>query len=143
MILVPVGSFRGGLERLTWGMPSDSVVGVLGEPNRICDSGGVDHVPLTGPDSAATRHALRDHTAERWLYTRREAHRPIPRDTGPGCRAPSIATELGFDADGRLRWYVREMDQTPVQIDPALLTAPAPARRSPALTCPSPDASRD
>ncbi|MGH7566976.1 MAG: hypothetical protein ACREK2_09120, partial [Gemmatimonadota bacterium] len=82
---------------------------------------GVDHVPLTGPDSAATRHALRDQTAERWLYTRRAAHRPIPRDTSPGCRAPSIATELGFDAHGRLRWYVREMDQTPIQLDPALL----------------------
>lgn len=124
MILVPVGSFRDGLESLTWGMPADSVVRVLGEPNRICASGGVDHVPPTGPDSSATRSALREGTAERWIYTRRGAHRPIPRDPGPGCRAPSVATELGFDADGRLRWYVREMDQTPLALDPALLAAP-------------------
>jgi hypothetical protein len=121
-ILVPVGSFRGGLERLTWGMPADSVVDVLGEPNRICDSGRVDHVPLTGPDSSATRRVLREGTAERWVYTRRAGRRPIPRDPDPRCRAPSIATELGFDAAGRLRWYVREMDQTPLHLDPTLLS---------------------
>lgn len=124
MILVPVGSFREGLDRLTWGMPADSVVGVLGEPNRICASGDVDHVPLTGADSAATRRALRGVTAERWVYTRRDARRPIPRDPAPGCRAPSIATELGLDATGRLRWYVREMDQTPIRLDTLLLSQP-------------------
>lgn len=102
-------------------MSADSIAGVLGQPNRICDSGEVDHLALSGPDSAATRRALTDRTAERWVYTRREAHRPIPRDPAPGCRAPSIATELGLDAEGRLRWYVREVDQTPIELDPTLL----------------------
>lgn len=120
MILVPVGSFAEGMDRLRWGMPADSVVAALGEPNRICVSGAVDHVPLSGPDTLAVRRALREHTAERWVYTRRGARRPVPRDTDPGCRAPSIATELGFDAAGRLRWYVREMDQTDLRLDPAL-----------------------
>jgi hypothetical protein len=120
MILVPVGSFAEGMDRLRWGMPADSVVAVLGEPNRICASGAVDHVPLAGPDTLALRQALREHTAERWVYTRRGPRRPIPRDTGPGCRAPSIATELGLDAERRLRWYVREMDQTDLRLDPAL-----------------------
>ena len=78
-------------------------------------------MPLSGPDRAAVRSALRTTTAERWVYTRREGRRPIPRDADPACRAPSIATELGFDADGRLRWYVREMDQTPLELDPKLL----------------------
>jgi hypothetical protein len=119
-ILVPVGSFAEGMDRLRWGMPADSVVAALGEPNRICVSGAVDHVPLSGPDTLAVRRALREHTAERWVYTRRGARRPVPRDTDPGCRAPSIATELGFDAAGRLRWYVREMDQTDLRLDPAL-----------------------
>jgi hypothetical protein len=96
------------------------VVAALGEPNRICVSGAVDYVPLSGPDTLAVRRALREHTAERWVYTRRGARRPVPRDTDPGCRAPSIATELGFDAAGRLRWYVREMDQTDLRLDPAL-----------------------
>jgi hypothetical protein len=101
-------------------MPADSVAAILGEPNRICLSGDVDHVPLGATDSTAVRRALRAATAERWVYTRREGRRPIPRDAGPGCRAPSIATELGFDAAGRLRWYVREMDQTDLRLDPAL-----------------------
>jgi len=120
MILVPVGSFAEGMDRLRWGMPADSVVAALGEPNRICASGAVDHVPLSGPDTLAVRRALREHTAERWVYTRRGARRPVPRDTDPGCRAPSIATELGIDAERRLRWYVREMDQTDLRLDPAL-----------------------
>ena len=121
MILVPVGSFAEGIDRLRWGMPADSVVAALGEPNRICVSGAVDHVPLSGPDTLAVRRALREHTAERWVYTRRGARRPVPRDTDPGCRAPSIATELGLDADRRLRWYVREMDQTDLEFDHALI----------------------
>lgn len=120
MILVPVGSFAEGMDRLRWGMPADSVVAALGEPNRICVSGAVDHVPLSGPDTLAVRRALREHTAERWVYTRRGARRPVPRDTDPGCRAPSIATEIGLDAERRLRWYVREMDQTDLRLDPAL-----------------------
>lgn len=126
MVCVPVGSFREGLTSLTWGMHSDSVAATLGEPNRICASGDVDHVPLSGPDSAAVRRALRRSTAERWIYTRREGRRPIPRDSGPDCRAPSIATELGFDGRGRLAWYVREMDQTRLEIDPALVGPVAP-----------------
>jgi hypothetical protein len=120
-VLVPVGSFREGLASLAWGMPADSVVAILGEPNRICEDGHVDHVPLSGPDSSAVRRALRESTAERWIYTRRGGRRPIPRDSGPDCRAPSIATELGFDSRGRLAWYVREMDQTPLEIDPVLI----------------------
>ena len=121
MVCVPVGSFREGLTSVTWGMPADSVAAILGEPNRICLGGDVDHVPVGVPDSAAVRRALREDTGQRWVYTRREGRRPIPRDSGPGCRAPSIATELGFDARGRLAWYVREMDQTPLEIDPALV----------------------
>jgi hypothetical protein len=129
MVCVPVGSFREALDELAWGLPADSVVGILGEPNRICASGAVDHVPLTGADTAALREALRAATAERWVYTRRGASRPIPRDSDPGCRAPSIATELGFDTVGRLRWYVREMDQTDLVHDPAIIV-PAPEGRN-------------
>jgi hypothetical protein len=121
MVCVPVGSFRDALGDLAWGLPADSVVGILGEPNRICASGAVDHVPLSGPDTAALRDALRAATAERWVYTRRGASRPIPRDSDPDCRAPSIATEVGFDSAGRMRWYVREMDQTELEHDPAVI----------------------
>lgn len=120
MVCVPVGSFREALDDLAWGMPADSVTGILGEPNRICASGDVDHIALTGADTAALREALREATAERWIYTRRGARRPIPRDSSPGCRAPSIATEVGLDSEGRLRWYVREMDQTDLVHDPAI-----------------------
>jgi hypothetical protein len=127
-VLVPVGSFREGLASLAWGMPADSVVAILGEPNRICLGADVDHVPLGAPDSAAVRRALRGTTTERWVYTRREGRRPIPRDAGPGCRAPSIATELGFDSRGRLAWYVREMDQTRLEIDPAVVGGPTSRR---------------
>ena len=121
MVCVPVGSFREALDDLAWGLSADSVVGILGEPNRICDSGAVDHISLSGADTTALREALRAATSERWVYTRRGASRPIPRDLDPACRAPSIATEVGFDAAGRLRWYVREMDQTELIHDPALV----------------------
>lgn len=124
MVCVPVGSFRTGLEELRWGMSQAEVTDVLGEPNRICGSAEIDHVPLSRPDSAAVRRALAENTSGRWVYTRREPRRPIPRETGPGCRAPSIATEIGFDVDGRLRWIVREMDQTPLELDPATLAGP-------------------
>jgi hypothetical protein len=127
-VFVPVGSFREGLASLAWGMPADSVVAILGEPNRICLGADVDHVPLGAPDSAAVRRALRGTTTERWVYTRREGRRPIPRDAGPGCRAPSIATELGFDSRGRLAWYVREMDQSRLEIDPAVVGGPTSRR---------------
>jgi len=129
MLLVPVGSFREGLASLTWGMPADSVRDVLGEPNLICESGAVDHVPISGADTAALREALRAATAERWVYTRRGASLPIPRDSDAACRAPSIATEVGFDSAGRIRWYVREMDQTELVHDPALIV-PAPGPRN-------------
>ena len=121
ILFVPVGSFREGLANLAWGMPADSVVAILGEPNQICLGGDVDHVPLGVRDSVAIRRALRATTAERWVYTRREGRRPVPRDADPHCRAPSIATELGFDAHGRLAWYVREMDQSRLEIDPAVV----------------------
>lgn len=124
MTCVPVGSFRAGLDRLRWGMSGEQVVGVLGEPNRICERGTVDHVPLSRPDSAAVRAALAAHTAERWIYSRREPRRPVPRDPAPGCRAPATATELGFDRNGRLQWVVREMDRTGVELDPSALAGP-------------------
>jgi len=123
MLCVPVGSFREGLTHLTWGMPADSVREVLGDANRICTDPGVEHVKLSvSPDTAEVRRALAAFTAERWVYARPRPTTPVPRDDRPGCRAPVMATELGFDAAGRLRWYVRETDQTPATIDPGVLT---------------------
>lgn len=116
-LCVPVGSFRAGLDALAWGMTADSVVAVLGHPNRICTDPGVTHIPLSGPDSAAVRAALVAFTAERWEYRDRRPRRPIPRLADPGCRAPQLATELGFDDDGRLRWVIREVGQTTVMVD--------------------------
>jgi len=120
---VPVGSFREGLTRLTWGMPADSVREILGDPNLICTDPGVEHLKLSvSPDTAAVRRVLAGATAERWVYARPRPTTPVPRDDRPACRAPVMGTELGFDADGRLRWYVREAEQTPTTIDPGLLT---------------------
>lgn len=123
-LCVPVGSFREGLTRLSWGMPADSVREILGDPNRVCTDPTVAHLDLpVSPDSAAVRHALTTATAVRWIYSRPRPTTPVPRDHRPGCRAPLMATELGFDGGGRLRWYVREMDQTAVAYDPALVGA--------------------
>ncbi|MFN2383453.1 MAG: hypothetical protein ABR559_04220 [Gemmatimonadota bacterium] len=116
-LCVPVGSFRGGLDALTLGLPADSVIAVLGHPNRICTDPGVAHIPLSGADSAAVRAALVASTAERWEYRDRRPRRPIPRVADPGCRAPQLATELGFDGAGRLRWVIREVGQTPVVVE--------------------------
>jgi hypothetical protein len=120
MIFVPVGSFRAGLDRLRFGMSADSVREILGDPNVICTAPGVDHLELADLDSAAARRALRAATAERWVYSRPRPREDVPRDPRPDCRAPVMASELGFDAGGRLRWYVREMQQTRAVVDTTL-----------------------
>lgn len=114
---VPVGSFRGGLDGLEWGMPADSVRTALGPPNRICVGGDVDHVD---PPAGLDRPALGRATAERWIYSERPPQDDPPRGDGPDCRPEPAATELGFDTGGRLRWIVRESLQTPAEADPAL-----------------------
>lgn len=120
-LCAPVGSFRAGLDRLTWGMPADSVREVLGDPNVICTAPTVAHLKLAvSPDTARVRRLLAGATAERWVYARPRPEDPVPRDPRPDCRAPVMGTELGFDGEGRLRWHVREMDQTPPAFDPAL-----------------------
>lgn len=115
-LCVPVGSFRAGLDELTWRMPADSVRAVLGEPNEICESGAVEHLSA-GPDTTA---ALARVTAERWVYSERSPRSPVPRSTDPACRAPFTATELGFDRQGRLVWLVREVAQTALEVRPGL-----------------------
>lgn len=116
-VCVPVGSFRAGLDGLEWGMPADSVRAALGPPNRICVGGEVEHVD---PPAGLDRAALAAVTAERWIYSERAPEDEPPRVPGPDCRSEPTATELGFDAGGRLRWFVRETLQTPAETDPAL-----------------------
>lgn len=117
LLCVPVGSFREGLERLEWGTPADSVVSILGRPNRICASASIGHVRLPdGVDPAAVEAA----TAERWVYSDRSPPDDPPRDADPACRPAPAATELGFDEAGRLRWVVREAMQTTAEVDPRL-----------------------
>lgn len=118
---VPVGSFEEGLDRLAWGMEADSVVSVLGRPNRICATSSVDHVRFpAGVDPAAVEAV----TAERWAYERRSPPDDPPRSTDPACRPAPASTELGFDARGRLRWLVRETMQTTAEVDPGEPPAP-------------------
>lgn len=121
-LCVPVGSFREGLDRLAWGLPADSVLGVLGPPNRICTDPTVSHLDLRGTGAEAVRRAIAGATTERWIYSERPPRGSAPRDPGPACQAPVMATELGFDATGGLRWVVRETQQTPVAFDPALVS---------------------
>lgn len=122
MLCVPVGSFREGLDRISFGMPADSVREELGNPNLVCTDPSVGHLKLSvSPDTAAVRRALAAATAERWVYSRARPSSEVPRDPRPECHAPVMGSELGFDSAGRLRWFVREMDQTPTTFDPALL----------------------
>ncbi|MBW3661006.1 MAG: hypothetical protein KY397_05160 [Gemmatimonadetes bacterium] len=117
ILCVPVGSFREGLDRLDWGMSADSVRAVLGRPNRICASGAVDHVRVPeGVDAAVLERV----TSERWVYSERSPPDDPPRSPDPACRPAPAATELGFDAAGRLRWLVREAMQTAAEVDPRL-----------------------
>ena len=122
LLCVPVGSFREELTRLPWGIAADSVRVILGDPDLVCTSPTVAHLELSvSPDTAAIRGAVASATAERWVYARPRPTNPIRRDSTPDCRAPVMGAELGFDRSGRLRWYVREADQTPVVYDPALV----------------------
>ncbi len=127
-LCVPVGSFRAGLDNLAWGITADSVRSILGEPNVICTDPSVAHLRLSvSPDTLLVRRTLAAATAERWVYARPHPDEAVPRDNRPECAAPVMGTELGFDHDGRLRWYVREMDQTPPVFDPELASRPVPA----------------
>lgn len=117
LLCVPVGSFREGLDRLDWDMPADTVVSIVGRPNRICASASIGHVRLPdGVDPAAVEAA----TAERWVYSDRSPPDHPPRDLDPDCRPAPAATELGLDESGRLRWIVRETMQTAAELDAAL-----------------------
>ena len=122
LLCFPAGSFREELVRLRWGTSAESVREALGEPDVLCTTPTVAHLELSvSPDTAAVRRALASATAERWVYARPRPTTAGTRDRRPDCRAPTMAAELGFDAAGRLRWYVREADQTPVVYDPTLV----------------------
>ena len=123
-VCVPVGSFRSSVDRLEWGMPADSVLAILGLPNRICTHPTVIHLELVDTDTAKLASVLERSTAERWVYAKRPPRRPVPRIADPGCRAPAGATELGYDDQRRLRWRLREAGRTSVEIDPDLVHGP-------------------
>ena len=122
---MPVGSFREGFDRVALGASAADVEAALGRPNRICVSPAVDHVAAPpGADPAAFRARLAGATAERWIYMERPPPDDPPRIDDPRCVPEPTATELGFDAAGRLRWRVRETLQTEPEIDPALAGGP-------------------
>lgn len=101
-------------------MPADTVLAVLGPPNRICTYPTATHLGLVESDAAELISVLEGNTAERWIYTKRPPREPIPRIADPACRAPAGATELGYDDQRRLRWRLREAGRTSVEIDPGL-----------------------
>lgn len=101
-------------------MPADSVLVVLGPPNRVCTHPTAAHLGLIETGATELVGVLERNTTERWIYTKRPPRKPVPRTTDPACRAPAGATELGYDDQRRLRWRLREAGRTPVEIDPGL-----------------------
>ncbi|MEJ2153639.1 MAG: hypothetical protein P8Y29_12045 [Gemmatimonadota bacterium] len=101
-------------------MPADSVLAVLGPPNRICMNPTATQLEPVERSASELLGVLERNTAERWIYTKRPPRQPIPRTADPACRAPAGATELGYDDQRRLRWRLREAGRTPVEIDPGL-----------------------
>ncbi len=101
-------------------MPADSVLVVLGPPNRVCTHPTAAHLGLIETGATELVGVLERNTTERWIYTKRPPRKPVPRTTDRACRAPAGATELGYDDQRRLRWRLREAGRTPVEIDPGL-----------------------
>ncbi len=101
-------------------MSADSVLAVLGPPNRICTDPTTARLGLVETGATELVEALERNTAESWIYTKRPPQQPIPRTTDPACRAPAGATELGYDDQRRLRWRLREAGRTAVEVDPGL-----------------------
>ena len=98
------------------------VAQILGSPPARCPAGGLDHLRErfpTGTPPAAVEQALarlQDETAERWVY-------PLERGERAGCTPRRGSTEIGFDREGHVLWYVPVTGRVALEVPPEYLPA--------------------
>lgn len=113
------------VERLQLGDPRERVSEVMGPPGARCSGGDLGHLAESftpGWPAASLATALQtlgEETGERWVY-------PLSSRRTAGCEPADRQTELGFDAEGRLLWYVVIVGETPLRL-PERFTPAAPA----------------
>src|SRR5690606_25052031 len=118
-------SRRGQVDRLELGDLAARVAEVLGPPGARCSAGDLsylsDSFPPGWPTPAVetTLQALSQETGDLWIY-------PLDPDDEATCAPAEGRTELGFDAAGRLLWYVAITGESPLQLPERFTPAAAP-----------------
>lgn len=111
--------------RLALGDSRERVTEVMGTPLARCPGGGdLSHLDpgfppgWPGASRAATLQTLSEETSERWVY-------PLRARGEIGCLPGDGQSEFGFDAEGRLLWYIAFVGDTPLRF-PERFTPAAP-----------------
>jgi hypothetical protein len=117
-------SRRDRVGRLAPGDSASRVTALLGAPAARCPAGSLGHLresfPPGWPAASAetTLQELAAETTDRWVY-------PLDDERPGDCEGEEGQTELGFDGDGRLLWYVAILGETPLEL-PSRFTPAAP-----------------
>lgn len=107
---------RDVLDRIAIGTPADSVQALLGEPHE-CPVASLQRLGTmlpTGWPTAAVRPAMERLTTETsaiWIY-------PVDEGDAGNCAGADDQTEIGFDADQRVLWYVAVTGKTALVLPP-------------------------
>lgn len=115
---------RGLVDRLELGDPAERVMQIMGRPGARCPGRDLDHLSGSFPPgwpAAALETALQtlgEKTHDRWVY-------PLSSRRSAGCAPADNQTELGFDAEGRLLWYITIVGESPLRL-PEQFTPAAP-----------------
>lgn len=110
------------VERLDLMDDQARVTRLLGTPPAQCPTGSLAHLRErfpTGTPPAAVEQVLArlvGETAERWVYPRERGERP-------GCTPRRGATEIGFDREGHVLWFVPVTGRMALEVPPGYLPA--------------------
>jgi hypothetical protein len=95
---------------LRLGQTGEQVRVAFGNPARIC-SGAASLAEHQGQarNGAAVIRALSSRTATHWIYPFDPIHPP------PDCRPRYNDTDIGFDAEGKVVWFIVQTYETELQ----------------------------
>lgn len=107
---------RDVLDGIELGDPADSVAALLGEPLE-CPTASLQRLgpmlPSGWPTAAAgpAMERLTTETSAVWIY-------PVDESDRGSCAGADDQTEIGFDMDGRVLWYVAVTGKTALVLPP-------------------------
>lgn len=99
------------------------VIAAMGAPSARCGDASLEHLrgafppgtPATLQDDQIVQ--LREQTAQRWLYS---------SGSGPRCTPAPGDTEVGWDTQGHVLWYVASLGRTQLVMPDSGLSDPQP-----------------